>query len=155
MSIVDLEEVWRGLQWLHISPGTQGEELPLDETVQQRTSLQWAAGASMHLCSSSSTADSHTKFQHEKAFYVWMSLISFSKLLLIFRLLLICAFIYIFLLQAFLGDLFQQHHKDVSADKLEEYTDTMVALRFIIVLRLWSFLWQTLASLCCVFAEGL
>lgn len=36
------------------------------------------------------------------------------------------SFVYAF--QAFLGDLFQQHHKDVSADKLEEYTDTMVAL---------------------------
>uniref|UniRef100_H2TKC0 Secretagogin n=1 Tax=Takifugu rubripes TaxID=31033 RepID=H2TKC0_TAKRU len=29
---------------------------------------------------------------------------------------------------AFLGDLFQQHHKDVSADKLEEYTDTMMKI---------------------------
>uniref|UniRef100_H3CW71 Secretagogin, EF-hand calcium binding protein n=1 Tax=Tetraodon nigroviridis TaxID=99883 RepID=H3CW71_TETNG len=31
-------------------------------------------------------------------------------------------------LKAFLGDLFQQHHKDVSADKLEEYTDTMMKI---------------------------
>lgn len=52
-----------------------------------------------------------------------------------------CVFIYLFgwlalllFFQAFLGDLFQQHHKDVSADKLEEYTDTMVALDFNILL---------------------
>lgn len=28
--------------------------------------------------------------------------------------------------QAFLKDLLEQHHKRVSSDKLEEYTDTMV-----------------------------
>lgn len=55
------------------------------------------------------------------------------------------SFVYAF--QAFLGDLFQQHHKDVSADKLEEYTDTMVALYSNVVLCLWTFVWQTLSSL--------
>lgn len=34
-----------------------------------------------------------------------------------------------FLTQAFLNDLFKQHHKEVSSDKLEEYTDTMVGTR--------------------------
>uniref|UniRef100_A0A8C9XWN8 Secretagogin n=1 Tax=Sander lucioperca TaxID=283035 RepID=A0A8C9XWN8_SANLU len=32
-------------------------------------------------------------------------------------------------LKAFLKDLFQQHHKEVSSDKLEEYTDTMVVIQ--------------------------
>ncbi|KAF7665963.1 hypothetical protein LDENG_00126030 [Lucifuga dentata] len=31
-------------------------------------------------------------------------------------------------LKAFLKDLFQQHHKEVSSDKLEEYTDTMMKI---------------------------
>lgn len=31
-----------------------------------------------------------------------------------------------FLIQAFLNDLFKQHRREVSPDKLEEYTDTMV-----------------------------
>lgn len=31
-----------------------------------------------------------------------------------------------FFSQAFLKDLFQQHDKEVSPDKLEEYTDAMV-----------------------------
>lgn len=31
-------------------------------------------------------------------------------------------------LKAFLKDLFQQHHKDVSSDKLEEYTDAMMKI---------------------------
>uniref|UniRef100_A0A672FSU6 Secretagogin n=1 Tax=Salarias fasciatus TaxID=181472 RepID=A0A672FSU6_SALFA len=31
-------------------------------------------------------------------------------------------------LQAFLKDLFQQHHKEVSSDKLEEYTDAMMKI---------------------------
>lgn len=47
-----------------------------------------------------------------------------------------CLAFFCFFFQAFLGDLFQQHHKDVSADKLEEYTDTMVTLDFIIMLDL-------------------
>ncbi|KAL7392720.1 hypothetical protein ABVT39_000722 [Epinephelus coioides] len=34
-------------------------------------------------------------------------------------------------LKAFLKDLFQQHHKEVSSDKLDEYTDTMVVIQFI------------------------
>lgn len=47
------------------------------------------------------------------------------------QLIFVICFFYLFIyFQAFLGDLFQQHHKDVSADKLEEYTDTMVALDF-------------------------
>uniref|UniRef100_A0A8C4EVE2 Secretagogin n=1 Tax=Dicentrarchus labrax TaxID=13489 RepID=A0A8C4EVE2_DICLA len=33
-------------------------------------------------------------------------------------------------LKAFLKDLFQQHHKEVSSDKLEEYTDAMVVIPF-------------------------
>uniref|UniRef100_A0A7N6A446 Secretagogin n=1 Tax=Anabas testudineus TaxID=64144 RepID=A0A7N6A446_ANATE len=33
-------------------------------------------------------------------------------------------------LKAFLKDLFQQHHKEVSSDKLEDYTDTMVKIQF-------------------------
>lgn len=56
-------------------------------------------------------------------------------------------FMFFFFFQAFLGDLFQQHHKDVSSDKLEEYTDTMVALRFI-MLDLRTVLLQPLISLC-------
>lgn len=42
--------------------------------------------------------------------------------------------VFVCFFQAFLGDLFQQHHKNVLADKLEEYTDTMVVLDFIIML---------------------
>uniref|UniRef100_A0A3Q4B1I2 Secretagogin n=1 Tax=Mola mola TaxID=94237 RepID=A0A3Q4B1I2_MOLML len=34
-------------------------------------------------------------------------------------------------LKAFLKDLFQQHHKEVSSDKLEEYTDAMVVIALI------------------------
>lgn len=31
--------------------------------------------------------------------------------------------------QAFLKDLFQQHHKEVSSDKMDEYTDAMVVVQ--------------------------
>uniref|UniRef100_A0A667ZDG5 Secretagogin n=1 Tax=Myripristis murdjan TaxID=586833 RepID=A0A667ZDG5_9TELE len=37
-------------------------------------------------------------------------------------------------LKAFLKDLFQQHHRAVSSDKLEEYTDAMVVTLYILLL---------------------
>lgn len=94
------------------------------------------------LAASPSLSTFNPKFQREDAFEYKCHI----TLLIILSFL--CCFHLCFVFQAFLGDLFQQHHKDLSADKLEEYTDTMVALDFISVFICKHFS-AALTSLCC------
>lgn len=134
----DMEEVRHRLQWLHICAGAQGELASTNQMINFHTTEaialpggwggwpwggEWPWPSAAPLCPMSPCRPwAPDGWKPEWMKWTFLNTTTRGNLMFLRPTLMWSAF----LPQAFLGDLFSKHQKEVSSEKLEEYTDTMV-----------------------------